>query len=131
MSEETGLEAEEGFAEFRILGQAHGMMDVLDQARRTNDLEARVHADDELRRPDHALDGAERKAFQHARVVAELLGRIDLDLYFAGELLVHALGEPLDVLVLHIVDRRRAELDDRLCDGRRGDQQCAEHKKTS
>ena len=99
---------------------------VAEQHRRREHAEARIDADEEIDRPDIALDIAELDAFDFARDRAELACRIDLHLdAAAGGLLDFFLVE-LDELVLGLVDRRGAELHDEVGGVRRdGRQQAA------
>ena len=74
------------FKHRRIGGEALAVLERVDQARRRHHLEALVDADEEFRRNDRGLDGAELHAFDLARDRAQLACRIDLALDAAARI---------------------------------------------
>src|SRR5262249_46349668 len=83
----------------------------LEQARHAQQLEALVHADQELRRADPDLDRAELGALDHAWNGAELTRRIELRLDAAVGAFVNRNREALHPFVLGIVEGRGGDLD--------------------
>ena len=81
--------------------------------------EARIDADEEIDRPDIALDAAELHAFDLARDRAELASRVDLHLDAAAGGLLDLLLVEFDELMLRLVHRRGAELHDEIGGRRR------------
>src|SRR5262249_40599562 len=75
------------------------------------DLEARIHADHELRRPDPRLDRAELNTLDHSGNRPELAGRKDLGLDPATGPLLETGAEALAPFVLHVVQRGRGALE--------------------
>ena len=69
--------------------------------------EALVDADEEFRRNDRALDGAELRALDLPRDRAELARRIDLGLDAAARILLDRRGEILGELMWRVVDGRQ------------------------
>ena len=70
------------------------------------------------------LDRAERHAFDHGGKLAELVGRIDVDLDLAAGALLDAGLQPLEIFVGDVVDGRQRQLHGELLRdrGRRGEQ---------
>ena len=96
---------------FNTAGSAASALAVLeriDQPRRRHHLEALVDADEELRRNDRGLDGAELHAFDLPRNRAQLARRIDLALDAAARILLDRGGEILGELMRRIVDGRQS-----------------------
>ena len=91
-------------------GEALRLGQRVDQAGRRHHLEALVDAGIEFRRRDHALDGAELRAFDLPRDRAELARRIDFGLDAAAGLLVDQGGVILGELVQRLVERRERNL---------------------
>ena len=98
----------------RILDRGNGIFIALEQHRRAEHAEARIHADEEIDRADIALDAAELNALDLAWNRAELASRVDLHLdAAAGGFLDFFLVE-FDELMLRLVHRRGAEFHDEI-----------------
>ena len=91
-----------------------GVRLVAEQHRRGEDAEARIDADEEIHRPDIALDISELHTFDLARDRPELACRIDLHLDAPARSLLEFFFVEFNELMLRLVDRRSAELHDKV-----------------
>lgn len=93
----------------RVIEHLERIFVALEQTRCSEDLEAPVDADQELRRADPGLDGALLGAFDLPRDGAELARWIQLRLDTAPCVLVDGDREALHPFVLRVVERRGAD----------------------
>ncbi len=91
-----------------------GVRFVAEQHRRGEHAKTWIDADEEIYRPDIALDIAELHAFDLARDRTELACRIDLHLDAPARSLLEFFFVEFNELMLRLVDRRGAELHDEI-----------------
>ena len=106
----VGAERGQALPDLRVGQHPEGVLRVVEQAGRIEHLEARLQADEEAGRRAADLDRAERDTLHDSRNLAELVGRINVDLDAPARALLDAGLHRFEELVRDIVDGRERHL---------------------